>query len=430
MDWAEGGVLVLTAPFLLFPTVKPLWTAAALVVILLTWLARGILTKSPWPQTPLNGALLVWSVMVGVGVLVTAMPELTLAKATGLFLGIAVWRYCVYFLRAPGRLRWMTLGFLLLGLALTALGVLTTNWPSKIPFLQTLLAYLPKRLLALPEASAAGVHANQLGGTVVFYFPFVLSLFGGRPPRRRWLWRLGIACATLGIAGLLALTQSRSAWLGMWGGALALLLLWALMPLAKSPRRWLLAAAAGLLLLAMVGTWLIGPERLQRLIEEPSGMTALGSLTSLNFRYEVWRWALAAVQDFPFTGCGLGTFRQVVRLLYPVNVTPTYDIAHAHNIFLQVALDVGLPGLIAYLALLALAILSGLQTALRNTQLRAPALGLTAGLAALHIYGLMDALAPGSKPGVIFWYALGMLTALAQLPCAPHTPSDPQALPI
>lgn len=427
MDWVEGGVLVLAAPFLLFPTVKPPGTAAALVAILVTWLARGLLTRSPWPQTPLNGALLAWSVMVGVGILVTAIPELTLAKATGLFLGMAVWRYCVYFLRMPARLRWAALGFILLGLALTALGVLTTNWPSKIPFLQTLLAYLPKRLLALPEASAAGVHANQLGGTVVFYFPFTLSLLLDRPPQRhRWVWRLGIGGALLGLTALLVLTQSRSAWLGMWGSALALLLLWAVMPLPKSKRPWLLGAALGLLLLAGAGAWFIGPERLQTLLQEPSGMTALGNVSSLNFRYEVWRWALAAIQDFPFTGCGLGTFREVVRLLYPVNVVPTYDIAHAHNIFLQVALDVGLPGLIAYLALLALTIWLGIQTARHNPQVRALALGLVSGLMALHIYGLMDALAPGSKSGVLFWYALGMLTAL---PCAAReTPAQSDAI--
>lgn len=99
----------------------------------------------------------------------------------------------------------------------------------------------------------------------------------------------------------------------------------------------------------------------------------------------------------------------------PLNVNPTYDIAHAHNIFLQTALDVGLPGLIVYLALLLLAFgLAGRWRGVMGT-LRPFALGLLAGFAALHIYGLTDALALGSKTGLSFWVALGLLTAMHQI---------------
>jgi putative inorganic carbon (hco3(-)) transporter len=124
---------------------------------------------------------------------------------------------------------------------------------------------------------------------------------------------------------------------------------------------------------------------------------------------------LMAVGDFPFTGTGLGTFRQVVRRLYPLNVSPTYDIAHAHNIFLQTALDVGIPGLIAYLSLLLIAAALSWKIAQRDKTLRPFALGILASFAALHIYGLTDALALGSKTGLSFWVALGLLTAMFRL---------------
>ena len=35
-----------------------------------------------------------------------------------------------------------------------------------------------------------------------------------------------------------------------------------------------------------------------------------------------------------------------------------------------------------------------------------------AGLAAVHVFGLADALALGSKPGIVFWLALGVLAAM------------------
>jgi hypothetical protein len=43
------------------------------------------------------------------------------------------------------------------------------------------------------------------------------------------------------------------------------------------------------------------------------------------------------------------------------------------------------------------------------------AVGLFGGTLALHIYGLLDALALGSKPAIAFWYSLGLLTTLERL---------------
>ncbi len=142
-------------------------------------------------------------------------------------------------------------------------------------------------------------------------------------------------------------------------------------------------------------------------------MTALGTLDTLGFRQEVWRWAVTAISDFPFTGCGLGAFRRVVTLLYPLNVQMP-DIAHAHNIFLQVALDIGLPGLIAYLALLGLMVKVAWRVAQRE-EYRALAIGILCGTLALHTFGLLDALTLGSKPAIAFWYSLGLLSAMLRL---------------
>jgi putative inorganic carbon (HCO3(-)) transporter len=118
---------------------------------------------------------------------------------------------------------------------------------------------------------------------------------------------------------------------------------------------------------------------------------------------------MTAVEDFPLTGTGLGTFRRVVVERYPLAVPADFDIAHAHNIVLQVALDTGLPGLVAYMSLLAVTGVIGWRVAGRETGLRPFILGLLAALIALHAYGLGDALAPGSKPGAIFWLIMGLI---------------------
>jgi putative inorganic carbon (HCO3(-)) transporter len=150
------------------------------------------------------------------------------------------------------------------------------------------------------------------------------------------------------------------------------------------------------------------------------------SLNTLAGRVEIWSRAIFGIQDFPFTGMGMNTFRKVAPVLYPLfNVSPEIDFGHAHNEFLQAALDLGIPGLIAFLALYigsfwmladtwrATRHLSP-DTEYRSLVTRFVVLGLGGGLLAHLLYGLTDAVSLGAKPGILFWMLLGLITALHQ----------------
>jgi O-antigen ligase len=143
-----------------------------------------------------------------------------------------------------------------------------------------------------------------------------------------------------------------------------------------------------------------------------------GAALSLDtgWRFEVWSRAIYGIEDFPLTGMGMNTFRSIVHVLYPLFiVAPEVDVAHAHNEFLQAALDLGLPGLIAFLALYIVAfwMLRAIWRAAPSPlPTRTLALGLGGGLFAHMIYGLTDAVALGAKPGILFWMLLGLITAL------------------
>ncbi len=79
------------------------------------------------------------------------------------------------------------------------------------------------------------------------------------------------------------------------------------------------------------------------------------SMNTLSGRVEIWSRAIYAIQDFAFTGMGMNTFRHIVNVLYPLQTitadVPVKDIGHAHNLFLQTALDLGIPGLIGFIAM-------------------------------------------------------------------------------
>lgn len=404
----EAAVVLLGAPFLLFPERLPPATLLALLALVVVWLLPFWLSRAPGlPATPFNITYLLWGVVVGVAILVTADPDQTLPKATGLILGLAVWRLLVLLPRSARDIRLATNFYLLLGLGIIVLGLFGLQELPKIPWLA---AFSPSRFAVLPDALGLGIHPNQLAGIICLFLPLPVSiLFGGQGSR---LSRVLLAATTATVIAALILTQSRGGWAAAAGGLFVLLLLWALALPASATRRLLRGAVAAAVLLAVVALLWIGPQRIAGWWSEPPEETVVGTFSTLVYRQELWPWALTAVSDFSLTGTGLGAFREVAFRLYPVPLATDADIGHAHNIFLQTALDVGLPGLIVYLAILLVALAAAWRLARGSNVWRAAALGLAAGLIALHLFGLADAVSLGAKPAVLFWFALGLLTAM------------------
>lgn len=408
----EWGLLVLAAPFLLFPTVKPKLTALMLGLLSLFWLV-ALIRRRPWPVTPFNGALLPFAAMALLGILVTLFPDLTLPKATGLILGLSIFRVV-----AQTRGRLLTLGGLVLAtMAVWLLGMLDLQWPAKVPTLQAWLGLLPRHVMQLPGRPEAGVSPNQLAGVLVLLLPVPLAavLAGSSGRQRLALWPLGLV-GTLLWGFTLFLTQSRGGWVGGVAGLLAFLSLWGL----SGRRRWQRAVGLALPLLAfLVITGLmagLGWERMGGMLygAAEEQVESITGPISFQGRLEIWSRAFRLIRDFSLTGLGLGTFRQAVWRLYPLFlISPDRDIAHAHNVFLQMALDVGVPGLVSYLALLMAAGWVGWQKVKAGGADRWLALGVLAGLVGFHVYGLVDTLALGSKPSFLFWWLLGLLGGMA-----------------
>jgi putative inorganic carbon (HCO3(-)) transporter len=141
------------------------------------------------------------------------------------------------------------------------------------------------------------------------------------------------------------------------------------------------------------------------------------STVDLSSRPDIWQRAIYGIEDFAITGMGMGTFREVMPVVYPIFNLGDKDIAHAHNHLFQAALDLGIPGLVAYLALWvgAIAMLSKVFHYDISRQSRTLAVGLTGCLLAYFVYGLTDAVALGARPGFLFWILLGLVASLFQI---------------
>ena len=407
----EAVVLLLAAPLLLIPDYFPVATAAVLLALGIVWLFSIYI--QPLPPTPFNLLLALWGLAIIIGILASADPQETLPKATGLILGLGAWRLIV--MTANSRRTFHTvLGLtLLIAFGFSFIGILGLQEFPKIPALAQLNPFHPG---ALPGLGGLDVHPNQLAGLITLFLPLLVSLLLAPPVELSSpLWRSIFLLATLWTAWVLLLTQSRGGWIAAAVGLIVLLVLWALALPKSRARRTLRLTIVCLTVAGIVLVFRIGPETIWGLWADPPQETVVGTLTTLNFRKELWPWALTAISDFPFTGVGLGTFRQVAFRLYPLPLSPQFDIGHAHNVFLQMALDVGLPGLAVYIAILLVAAVAGSQVARSGASYRAVSVGILAGLVAHHVYGLADALALGSKPGLVFWLLLGLLAAARRL---------------
>lgn len=417
-------LLAIAAPFLVFPA--PARTPAMLLILAL-WGIGWLADREAFPRTPLTPALLLLSFMVLVSMWATYDLLQSLSKITGVLLGIGAFSILARHRKRPD-VWWVGLGlFLATGVAIAGISLVSMRWTAKISVLVPIVNLMPGPLISLPGLEGA-INPNEVGGAMTWVVPPALCLAALVAMRWRALQaKLGttigslVALLVLLAAGIvtmiLILTQSRSAYLGL-GIAGAVMVFFAL------PKRGRIALLlVGILTGIGVGiaVWSYGPETIVQPLFEQSG----DPLNSLDGRLEIWSRALYGIQDFVFTGMGMNTFREVVHILYPLFlISPNTDIAHAHNEFLQAALDLGVPGLIAFVALYfgTFGMLSSIwndttgteseEGFLDATTVRMVVLGFGGGLLAHIIYGLTDAVALGAKPGILFWMLLGLVAGL------------------
>jgi tetratricopeptide (TPR) repeat protein len=113
------------------------------------------------------------------------------------------------------------------------------------------------------------------------------------------------------------------------------------------------------------------------------------------------------LREAPFTGIGLNAYREVndYYVLLP-DGTP-----HAHNTYLQTGLEVGVLGLVAFLALMGLFFVLAARAyrRARDPNARAALLGLAGCGAAYLGYGLADSLWIGRQGALPLWLMLGIV---------------------
>jgi putative inorganic carbon (hco3(-)) transporter len=402
--WLEPALVLALAPVFLFPSPhRSILLPFMSLLFVLHFLAQRKIVE----PSPANLPLMLLLFMVFLSLFATYDISFSLPKIAGVLLGAAAYFAIINFTSSQ-RLLSLVMAAVLLGtVAFSALALVGTQWVSKVAVLDKITSRLPHWIRGVPGAEE-GFYPNAVAGVVILFLPLQIAMISSvflDHKRNRALGR-ALLFLSIGVnASVLLLSQSRGGWLGLGVGIL-LLFAW-----KYRLGRWLAPAIilAGILFFARLGTEKAGNNIMASIGDDHDAKIIIG------MRTELWDGAMHGIADFPYIGMGMNVFRQTVRVIYPLFFIPPYiDVANCHNQFLQTALDLGIPGLIAYIALLAAAIAMGIRVWHRCGQpwIRAAAQGLVCGIIAQQVFGITDAIALGAKVGIFFWIALGLLAAM------------------
>ncbi len=461
--WLLLLAVPVTLPGLLPPATQPFAIAGLFLFWPIRWWAAPYVERrfrlGPWPIW----LLLLW---LPVNLLAAGNQPATWAATGYLLLGLVL--YVAVINHGDLQQRTMLFGWLLLLLT----SVLVVSAPPLVEWKSNFrLFYMPiyDWFQAIPSGLDETIHANILAGALVQLFAISLAL--ALPPKVRSIrlpqtmipttqaghhsasqqddeeddsgqhdsgqkkrvrirrqsrdrWRqAGAALLALLTLGLLLLTQSRGAYLGT-GVVLLVLCSW------RWPR-----LLYGLPLLVLGGGYLLYQLGAWSLFDLLGADNTFGGA---EWRTEVWYAAGQAFHDFPYTGIGIGNFRAIIPLLYPNGAIMHEAATHAHNLFLQIGLDLGLPGLLAWLFLIGGSIGQAIRTlrrpyataavmqhdeheshrrrqrrlihlARQHNETLALSAGALAALSGLLVHGTLDAVTWGTKLAFLPWLLLAII---------------------
>lgn len=237
-------------------------------------------------------------------------------------------------------------------------------------------------------------NSNAYASILVLLIPVGIALlFGAKHKRYRIV---GLISAVFGALALV-MTYSRACWLGLIAAAVVFVFFW---------KRKLLPV---LIVVGIAAIPFLPSSILNRFLTIFNRNDS-----SISSRLPIYQAAIRLVKLRPVTGAGLGTAAvQTAVEAYEV-YEGSFDFVHSHNTFLQVWLETGLLGIVAFIASIYHALKMGAKAVFRSDAprtVRMVIVGIVSGLSGSMVCGLADYLWNYPRVMLIFWFAVALLLA-------------------
>ena len=217
---------------------------------------------------------------------------------------------------------------------------------------------------------------------------------------RKWYTRLSLGLFCISCLTALILTGARGSWIGIFCSVVLISLIF--------DKRALIVLVIVCCLTPFIATKAT-VRRAQAMFDVREYLKS-DAKAPLTFRVTGWQAALSMIRDYPLLGVGYGK-RSYARLFEKYKQHPDVEKwAHAHNTFLQVAVETGLLGLAVFVWLVATIFYHGLATFFRLTKSyeKSTLCGIVAGLSALVIHGQITHFYK-LEIALLLWVVVGIL---------------------
>ncbi len=389
------ALLLLALPFLTNDQIGLLLLAGVAL-----WL--GLLLLDPPPVVWVT-PLLYWGALT----LATAFSPVKMAALTG-------WVKASLYLAALGALvrgvrrwgRWLMTWYLLVALLVASVGL--RQWFFGAEALATWID---------PESPLAGTtrvysYLKNPNVLAAYLLPAVGMSWGCLLAWRTWAQKLLAATLVVVCTSCVVLTGSRGGWLALvatyasFGGMVG----WGWWHWSGNRPLWqrlLLGLGLGLLLVGVLA--LLG--RSERLRLRFLSIFAGRADSSNNFRINVWAAVVAMIRDHPWLGIGPGN--RAFNLIYPLYQRPNFHALGAYSVPLEVAVEAGLLGLTAFLALTAAILRRSWQNLSDFVRQPCPPtfvlMGIVAGMVGTMTHGLVDTLWFRPQVQILWWFSVALV---------------------
>lgn len=372
------------------------------VVALLAWLLKLFSTIHHSPFTihdsPLFIPILIFLSIAVISTITSSYKWTSLNILTNLFVYVAIYFLIVNNLKSKKQVRRLIAAILFTSLILGIYGLLQYfNILRLTPSIT-----IPRRV------SSAYYNSNHYGGYLAMITPIPVALF----LFSRLSWKTPLFAA-LSILLLINLALSYS-WGSVAFGVGVIFLI--IMRVRLSKRRILATAIAiGVLAsLAVLGALImLGPTSQLPQSTWAARYTRMAEIAnpSVFIRLFMYGKTIPLVLDHPLLGTGPGTFIYAFTPYRPPDLSVLWN--YAHNDYLQIASEMGLIGLAAFLFLVIAALTKGFK-ALKSTSSfkRTIILGASAGILSILVHGLLDANLSVVPANILHFYTImGLLMA-------------------
>jgi hypothetical protein len=379
-----------------------------LLLAVLPWFLRLLVGYFPFKRTLFDLPILFFLLTAGLGV--WASYDTTNAWEKYWVVVGAIFIYYALAGQPKSNLTYILAVMTGLGVVIASSMFLDTKLSEYTPDLPIIQRFLTGWEATRPELHVTALPPNISGGIIAILLPFSLLLSVEILSKNRAKWNILALLPVFLMVGALFLSSSRGAWGGIAAAVVVLLLIYG----SRYTKRYLHPYFRVFLTLVFIAAVFVGvryivvdSERLANTFEQapvsPFGNSRLDLITN--------SWDL--VVDYLFTGGGLRAFPGLYSRY--ILLIPVLFFEYSHNLYLDIALEQGLVGVLSFIWIISGSLLIGIKRLLKKqdfSQFDYLQLTIVAGLVIVILHGLIDNPLYGMKGTPLLFLLPGLNIAL------------------